>query len=104
ISLLSVASLLAAGLNSPIADLAEAGDRAGVQALLKKGTDVNATQVDGMTALHWAAHKGDLQMAELLVHAHANVKAVNLFGVTPLSSAAENGNGPMVELFLKAGA
>jgi len=104
ISLLSVASLLAAGLNSPIADLAEAGDRAGVQALLKKGTDVNATQIDGMTALHWAAHKGDLQTAELLIRAGANVKAVNKYGVTPLSSAAENGNGPMVELFLKAGA
>jgi ankyrin repeat protein len=105
ISLLSVTGLLAAGLSSRIADLAEAGDKAGVQALLKsKGTDVNAPQVDGMTALHWAAHKGDLQTAELLVRAGANVKAVNRYGVTPLSSAAENGNGPMVELFLKAGA
>jgi uncharacterized protein len=104
ISLLSAASLLGAGLSSGIADMAEGGDKASLQALLQKGADVNASQVDGMTALHWAAHKGDLQMAEMLVRAGANVKAVNRYGVTPLSSACENGNGPMVEMFLKAGA
>jgi uncharacterized protein len=104
ISLLSVASLFGASVNAGLANAAEAGDKAAVQALLQKGTDVNASQGDGMTALHWAADNGDLQLAELLVHAGANVKAVNRFGVTPLSSACENGNGPMVELFLKAGA
>jgi ankyrin repeat protein len=104
LSLLSVAGLLAAPVNSRIADAAEGGDKTGVQALLQNGGDVNASQADGMTALHWAADHADLPMAELLVHAGANVKAVNRFGVTPLSAACEAGNGPMVELFLKAGA
>jgi len=104
LSLLSAASLLGATVNSRLADAAEVGDKAGVQALLQQGVDVNAPQVDGTTALHWAANNGDLQMVELLVRAHANVKAADRYGVTPLSSACEAGNGPMVELLLKAGA
>ena len=46
---LSAASLM--GASAPVADAVEAGDKAAVQALLKKGTDVNAPQSDGMTAL-----------------------------------------------------
>ena len=79
-------------------------DRAKVRALLKQRVDVNAPQVDGMTALHWAAYQDDLEIAELLVRAGANVKAANRYGVTPLSLACTNGNGAMVELLLKAGA
>jgi ankyrin repeat protein len=104
ISALSAGSLFGAGVNSPVADAAEEGNKAAVQALIQKKTDVNAPQVDGMTALHWAAHKGDLPLAEMLVKAGANVKAANRYGVTPVSSAAQNGNGPMMEMFLKAGA
>ena len=104
VSLLSVTGLFAASLNSRIADAAEQGDRAGVRALLQqKGVDVNAAQVDGMTALNWAAYRDDLETAGLLLRAGANVKTANRYGVTPLSSAAENGNGEMVELLLKAG-
>jgi len=90
--------------NAPVADAAEAGNKAAVQALIQKKADVNAAQTDGATALHWAAHKGNLEMAEMLIKAGANVKVSNKFGASPLSSAAETGNGPMMELFLKAGA
>ena len=89
---------------APLADAAEKMDRARVRALLKQRVDVNAPQVDGMTALHWAAYHDDLEIAELLVRAGANVKAANRYGVTPLSLACTNGNGAMVELLLKAGA
>ena len=75
-----------------------------IRALLQQHVDVNAPQVDGMTALHWAAYQDDLEMAELLVHAGANANAANRYGVTPLSLACTNGNGAMVELLLKAGA
>ena len=88
----------------PLADAAEKSDRAAIRALLKQRADVNATQADGMTALHWAAHHDDREVAELLVRAGANVKAANRYGVTPLSLACTNGNAAIVELLLKAGA
>jgi uncharacterized protein len=87
-----------------LADAAEKKDRAGITQLLKHKADVNATQADGMTALHWAAYHDDNETAVLLVKAGANVKAANRYGVTPLSLACTNGNIEIVELLLKAGA
>jgi ankyrin repeat protein len=89
---------------APLADAAEQMDWSKVRALLKQRVDVDTPQVDGMTALLWAAHHDDREIAELLVHAGANVKAANRYGVTPLSLACTNGNGAMVELLLKGGA
>src|SRR5207237_3710064 len=66
---------------------------------------VNIPQGDGMTALHWADYKDDLQMAQALIEAGANVKAATRNGgITPITFAARNGNPAMVALFLKAGA
>jgi ankyrin repeat protein len=97
-------TLLAAAPDARLADAAKKMDRAAVRALLDQHVDVNAPQVDGTTALHWAANQDDRETAELLVRAGANVKAANRYGVTPLSLACTNGNGAMVELLLKAGA
>src|SRR5689334_16526297 len=41
---------------SPLADAVEKSDRAALRTLLKQHADVNASQADGMTALHWAAY------------------------------------------------
>ena len=90
--------------DAPLADAAEKQDRASVRALVERHVDVNQAQVDGMTALHWAAYHDDLETAKLLVDAKANVKAANRYGVTPLSLACTNGNEAMVELLLDAGA
>jgi len=95
---------LSAAADAPLADAMEKMDRAAVRALLQRRADVNAPQVDGMTALHWAAHQDDLESVELLVRAGANVKAVNRYGVAPLTLAVTNGDGAMVETLLKAGA
>jgi ankyrin repeat protein len=102
--LLFAASAFAAAAPSSLADAAEKSDRAAIRALLKQRADVNTTQADGMTALHWAAHHDDRETAELLVRAGANVKAANRYGVTPLSLASTNGNVALIELLVKAGA
>ena len=102
--LLSTVGLRATGSGAPLADAAEKMDRARIRALLQQRVDVNAPQVDGMTALHWATYQDDLDTTELLVRAGANVKAANRYGVAPLSLACTNGNGAIVELLLKAGA
>src|SRR5438034_7372710 len=77
--------------DAPLADALEKGDAVKIAALLKQGADVNASQVDGMTALHWAVYRDDLPAAKLLIKAGASVKAANRYAVTPLSLAATNG-------------
>ncbi len=94
---------LAAG-RSDVADAAMRGDAAAVRTLVAQKADVNATQPDGATALHWAVHHGDRELVDLLVRAGANVKVANRIGVTPLSMASLNGNAPIIDLLLKAGA
>jgi ankyrin repeat protein len=81
------------------------GDREAVRALLKQGADVSAPHGDGMTALHWAAERGDAAMAETLVYAGANVAAVTRIGqYTPLHLASRTGSAPVVQVLIKAGA
>ncbi len=104
LAMLLATSSPAASSKSPLADAAEKSDRAAIRTLLKQHADVNAPQVDGMTALHWAAHLDDLETAKLLIKARASVNATNRYGVTPLSLACVNGNTELVESLLAAGA
>lgn len=88
-----------------IADAAMQQNKETVRSLIKQAVDVNSSQGDGMTALHWAALNGDAEIAQMLIHAGANVKAVTrLGGYTPLFMAAKRGNAPVIDVLLKAGA
>jgi ankyrin repeat protein len=93
-----------AGAGSDVADAARSGDRAAVQKLIRQKADVNAAQVDGATALHWAVYRDDAELLDMLIRAGADVKAVNSEGVTPLSMAALYGNAAMIDRLIKAGA
>lgn len=103
-ALLLLASSLEAAAPVPLVDAIKNADAATVRRLLKERVDVNTPEVDGTTALHWAARVNDAATAELLIRAGANVRAANRYGVTPLSVACMNGNAAMIGLLLKAGA
>lgn len=87
-----------------VADAAERQDRERVHALLTRGTDVNAPQADGSTALHWAAHWNDLDLADVLLRHRADPDRVTDLGVAPLFLACGNGSAQMVQKLLAAGA
>ena len=102
----AVAALVADGFAaapSRLADAIERRDFPAARALLGDSA-VNAAQVDGMTALHWAVHYDQVELARALLAAGADAKAANRYGVTPLSLACTNGNAALVAALLDAGA
>lgn len=72
--------------------------------LIGSGVELNATQVDGMTALHWAVYHNDLETTEALLNAGAKADVHNRYQVSPLSLACTNGNNEIVKKLLEAGA
>ena len=88
----------------PLIAAVRAGDRGAANALLAAGTDVNAAQPDGATALHWAVHREDVETARALIRAGADVGAANDLGVTPLLMACRRGHGGLAARLLAAGA
>ena len=71
---------------------AKRNDVAAVRALLKQRADVNATEGDGATALHWAAYHGNVEILSLLIGGGAKADAANDLAITPLALAADNGH------------
>ena len=88
-----------------LADAARQGNKDAVRSLLETGADVNVTTGDGVTALHWAALNGDVDLAKMLLLAGASVRATTRLGAyTPLLMAATNGDTGMIDVLLGAGA
>lgn len=89
--------------SSEVADAAAANDIAKVRALIEQHKNVNAAQADGTTALHWAAHWDNPELADILIRAGADAKAANRDGATPMFLAAQNGDATLIGKLLKAG-
>ena len=90
---------------TPLVDAARTGDIATVRTLLSRKVDVNASSGDGMTALHWAAYRGNTELATLLLKSKASLSTVTRLGEsTPLHVASRHGHGAVVRVLLKAGA
>jgi hypothetical protein len=106
VAIVAMTALLSAAPSpSPVADAAMRGNRDAVRTLLQQGADVNAPQGDGMSALHWAADRGDADLTEMLVTAGANTGAVTRIGqYTPLHLASRAGSLPAVSALVAAGA
>src|SRR5262245_54304476 len=89
---------------SDVADAVMNGNHAGLRVLLQQKADVNAAQIDGATALHWAAYRDDLEAARLLIAAGAKVDATNREGITPMYMASLYGNLDLINALVNAGA
>jgi ankyrin repeat protein len=106
---LAAAALLAVGAQAPVwattlVEAAKANDSAGALALVKEKADVNATESDGTSPLHYAVYHDDVMLVESLLKAGANPSASNKYGSTPLLEAAVWGNPVVIDKLLKAGA
>ena len=97
------ASALAAARAVPLIDAVKARSTTALRALLAQKVNVNVTEPDGTTALHWAANQGDAATVDLLIKAGATVKARNRYGATPFGLAVTEGHGAVIERLLQAG-
>ena len=82
----------------------QAEDGASVRALLAERVDVDETQPDGATALHWGVHREGLEVVDLLLDAGADPDVANDLGMTPLLMASTRGHAALVERLLSSGA
>jgi ankyrin repeat protein len=75
------------------------GDAAQVRTLIQQHADVNAKDLDGTTALHWAVQRDEVGVVGLLLDNGANAKAANRYGISPLLVACEIGNVEVIDSF-----
>ena len=101
---LFAAAMIAEVVGGSLADAVESGDSTLTSKLLSSEIDVNVPQVDGMTALHWAAYHDDENLGKRLLSLGAKAAARNRYGITPLYLACVNGNANLVGELLASGA
>ncbi len=96
-------SAYAAARAVPLIEAVKRGDVTAVRAMVAQKADVNVTEPDGTTALHWAADLGDVRTIDTLLGAGAKLKVANRYGATPFGLAVARGNAAVVERLLQAG-
>jgi len=90
--------------NKSLLQAAADGDMDQVKSFLLKGSNVNAKDKFGWTALHIATARGSQDMVELLIGSGGEVDAKDIAGGTPLHLAAELGHEALAGLFIAKGA
>ena len=85
-------------------DAIKRGDVQIVLDLLGQGTDVDARDRYGNTALMLAAHAGHREVVETLIAHRANLNITAKFGLSALMLALVAGHGEIAHLLAKAGA
>ena len=84
--------------------LCKLGNPRSVEEAIKNGTNVNAKDNDGWTALMRAAWEDHAEVVEVLLKHGADVNAKNNKGMTALMWAAQRGYADVAEVLLKHGA
>ena len=105
LALLLALAPVSAAVDAPVADAAMRQDVEAVRGLIAREADPDAAHGDGMTALHWAAQHGDVEIIALLTGAGADVAGrTRLGGHTPLHVASRRARAAAVRALLAAGA
>ncbi len=95
----------AAPASAALVKAADGDDAAAAERALAAGADPNAADTDGLTALNWAAFRGNAAIVRALLARHANVDPqTNSGGWTPLMNAANGGHDDVITALLDAGA
>lgn len=96
----------AKGSQIPLIEAASKGDAAEVKEQIDRGVDVNICNIDGRTALIYAAWKGHVEVAKLLLikGASVNYQCRSHPNYTALMCAVFSGHHEMVKLLLDNGA
>ena len=90
--------------NAAAADLARAGDAAGLAAMLERGLPVETCDEKGNPLLMLAAYHGRTETVRMLLKVGAAPDSRNAKGQTPLGGVAFKGHVEIARLLLEAGA
>ncbi len=90
--------------NAALFDAAKSGNTQHVSSLLSQGANVNASNANGETALHAAASRDQVAVAQLLIQRGANINSQTTQGWTPLHSAARFGKTAVTQLLINRNA
>lgn len=83
---------------TPLIVAASIGDVDAVKDIVKMKADCNRVENDGWSALHFAAVRGDIKLAEILLKANAAPGIVALDGRTPRAIAEAAGHKDFVKI------